>query len=968
MLPLAAFIQRRLYKIADFSGAHTMNLPLANVAEQLEQAVTTNDFAIIKTLANSLIEQTASNYPDEFKKYLNVLIEKAITANHLESVKELLGALPSEIRLEVINPPGSLPEHLATTEATFVLGSAIVGSHPPRDSVSTKQSPPLVIAAGKGHIDIIEYLLNLGAHIEGKDKQGRTALFRALTQKCFDVVEYLIRRGASIHAQTETEVRILDAALAAGDRKWVDYFIEQGIPLNHQNKNGSSPLHFAAQSSNVDLVRFVMQQTSYTADLANSNGRRPIDFSRNIDIFQHFLQTAPGIELNPKFSTGYYAIHHFALNGMTDIVRYLLDHDVDIQLLGPDKNTVLHYAVSSGNRDLVEYLLRQNAKPNARNKAGYTPLHWAAEKGNIDIASLLLDYKAKINLKGSTSFIIRAMRTPLFMAIEEKQFEMAKFLVERGADVNAINDTSCSTALTKACLLDAVDLIQFLLKQGANPNGISRSDRKDYHYFPLYWASSAEAVELLVAAGADVNASNYDGETAVGCLVGRLDDKRIATPGGQKMLQALKALIAHGADVTSPKEARWSPVPGPSPLTSAKCMEVAEILLQTAEDKQRQITLLSPNEAKAEAGLNRYWEGIKSMVGIRKSPSKNLDTKNSGLGEMLFNQASHLENDRSVESFLTVLERAQPEDIRYRDIGERETILHRILKKAQSSKYSREEISLPLLKKVVEKLLEKGAAVNAVETLFRETPLHKAVKSSVSEFPNVENLKVFVEIMELLIQHGANLNVENENGAHPLDLAKDEIIIDYLQAKGGKFGKYPKIFFDTIQYSGTNQGNSPDFPKIISILIDKGVNIESRNEHGHTPLLFTAFWNQPELMQLLLQKGANPHACDGKGGNLLHVACEIAAFRSVEFALKHLSLDMNARNQEGKTPLHYALMRASEKYYQKGGESAALLVVEHGARLDITDSENKTPLDYLQTKKMEKALLQAAKKFAKTPH
>ena len=85
-----------------------------------------------------------------------------------------------------------------------------------------------------------------------------------------------------------------------------------------------------------------------------------------------------------------------------------------------------------------------------------------------------------------------------------------KFL-DKGGNVN-LQDEPGMTPLHHAVNADwkgsHFKMIKLLIGRGANAKAID-----DTHHTPLHWASSKETAELLIDAGADVNAATLDGET-----------------------------------------------------------------------------------------------------------------------------------------------------------------------------------------------------------------------------------------------------------------------------------------------------------------------------------------------------------------------------------------------------------------------------------------------------------------------
>ena len=71
-------------------------------------------------------------------------------------------------------------------------------------------------AAGKGHLDIVKCLIDLGAHVDAKDEVGQTPLMQAVDDGHLEVVKCLINNGAQIDAKDSDRVTSLHIAADKG--------------------------------------------------------------------------------------------------------------------------------------------------------------------------------------------------------------------------------------------------------------------------------------------------------------------------------------------------------------------------------------------------------------------------------------------------------------------------------------------------------------------------------------------------------------------------------------------------------------------------------------------------------------------------------------------------------------------------------------------------------------------------------
>jgi ankyrin repeat protein len=118
---------------------------------------------------------------------------------------------------------------------------------------------------------------------------------------------------------------------------------------------------------------------------------------------------------------------------------------------------------------------------------------------------------------------------------------------------------------------------------------------------------------------------------------------------------------------------------------------------------------------------------------------------------------------------------------------------------------------------------------------------------------------------------------------------------------------------------------------IVKLLLDANVPLEDQTIDGITPLLSASRTSNIELVQLLLERGANANAIDVNGNNALY-ACD----ENIVKILIDNNTDINYQNLRGQTPLHHAARFGYLKIVE-------VLISSH-ANMEIKDSKGMTPL------------------------
>ena len=152
------------------------------------------------------------------------------------------------------------------------------------------------------------------------------------------------------------------------------------------------------------------------------------------------------------------------------------------------------------------------------------------------------------------------------------------------------------------------------------------------------------------------------------------------------------------------------------------------------------------------------------------------------------------------------------------------------------------------------------------------------------------------------------------------------------------------ISFSNATCANDNQLLSKDFwkkttPEIVQHMIDKGANINERNEDGWTPLMFASADNSnPEVIATLLQNGANINDRDEYGWTPLMYASAKNTNPEVISILLQNGANINDRDKEGQTPLMYASMSNTNP-------KIITTLLQNGADVKAKNT-GKTALDY----------------------
>jgi len=127
-----------------------------------------------------------------------------------------------------------------------------------------------------------------------------------------------------------------------------------------------------------------------------------------------------------------------------------------------------------------------------------------------------------------------------------------------------------------------------------------------------------------------------------------------------------------------------------------------------------------------------------------------------------------------------------------------------------------------------------------------------------------------------------------------------------------------------------------DLGKVKKLISSQNVNAKDTAGRKSTPLHFAAGFGRKDVVEHLLECGANVHARDDGGLIPLHNACSFGHAEVVTLLLRHGG-DSNARDNWHYTPLHEAAI--------KGKIDVCIVLLQHGADPSIRNTDGKTALD-----------------------
>lgn len=406
------------------------------------------------------------------------------------------------------------------------------------DPASTKA---LLDAVKSGDEAAVVHLLKAKASANDADPDGTTALEWAAHRNDVAIVKLLIQAGAKAAVANSYGASPLSEASANGNAAIIEQLLSAGADPNSASSEGEPPLLSAARSGNADAVEVLLRHGADVNAKDGWKGQTALMWAAALNntavvkvLIQHGVDVnarstlwpaevarpANGNIVSKRPKGGLTALLYASREGSLESVRELVAGHADLNLTEPDGTNALVMAIINAHYDLASFLLNAGADPNIADKYGRTALYAAVDMNTLDTTGT---------------------RPPPANTDRLRPMDMIGALLAHGANPNAqlkeatpgraISDDpdpilrGGTTAFLRAAKTGDVAVIRLLVKAGADAALGSQ-----YGTTPLMAAAgvgleyggnfppesrSLEAVKLCLELGADVNAVNKNGLTAL---------------------------------------------------------------------------------------------------------------------------------------------------------------------------------------------------------------------------------------------------------------------------------------------------------------------------------------------------------------------------------------------------------------------------------------------------------------------
>ena len=514
-------------------------------------------------------------------------------------------------------------------------------------------------------------------------------------------------------------------------------------------------------------------------------------------------------DINYQNEEGNTALMLASEGGHYHVVKLLLlNKDINISIQDNNGVTAMMTACHNGHHQVVELLLSKDPDINIQNNDGWTAFMLASRNGHHRVVELLLSKDPDINIQNNDGV------TALMFASDNGHHQVVELLLSKDPGIN-IQDNDGWTALMTASRHGHHQVVELLLSNDPdiniqNNDGVTAlmlASRKGHH----------QVVELLLSKDPDINIQNNDGVTAL----------MLASRNGHH--QVVELLLSKDPDINIQNNDGWTAL-----MTASRHghHQVVELLLS----KDPGINIQNNDGVTALIFASDIGHHQVVELLLSKDPDINIQN-NDGVTALMF--ASANEHHQVVELLLS----KDPDINIQKNDGWTALML--------ASRHGHHQ--------VVELLLSKNPDIN----IQNNDGVTALMFASANEHH---------QVVELLLSKDTDINIQRK-----CDILMEDIISAFIIACDEGHSSIVILLSKKLTILLNDEREllvaaaEGDIGTLVSMLYEVGMSPDTALVGGITPLMIAASCGHDDIVNTLIQAGADVNKTNDKGKTALDI-------------------------------------------------------------------------------------------------
>nr|XP_042905260.1 uncharacterized protein LOC107454385 [Parasteatoda tepidariorum] len=920
-----------------------------------------------------LLVEKGADYVEMFGRVAKPL-HIAAKNGHVEVIKTFieLGQDPNSLGPD--GPDNNTPLHIAAEKDTISVINFLVEKGANPHITNSEGEKPIHIAARHGNKKVVELFLNMGISVDEKNEDDWTPLHYSIVNQQLELVKYLVNRKANIKSRTNVGVSPL--CLAAmfrplrdiyrhlckheddlcdlnfrnrrANEEILEFLIKKDAEINAVNKQGWTALHYAIGDAVGMRVLYIVEkliEAGAKPDIQDTDGNTPLHLGieeRYTWAVSKMLEANPNLDIKNK--EGETLLYLACRNQLTDIMIMLLEAGANPDIKDNDGRTFIYYyiheyLVSYDDENLLNaesILGKIKSFTDIDDKENNSAVHLSAEGlWNFDFFKLVVSHQKDVNVIDANG------DTPLNYLTEEWALSQGedcisfiKHLIDSGAyfrpidcqrilENNQVRDVIftdvklCSKSIVnKFNKVDLPALYRSPLFSYLPPIDKIKLNRPQIHNIEINvekeilsngYCDVSTMLPPLLVIASVVSLAKYYGQSHELKCMMQLKKSHFQEPYDGPSAVVSEKLITNCRNNRGLCDSIDSAKPA---FLKANMQDVAGLLPRAIDSEPQNVDLLLIEQ-----------QALNNQIGILL-PNNLHNITSENITDFSFK----MENKRK---FCDVVIQEAMFIIKHGTLDEFERLLEEgldtnaIIVENRCSKMIHVASYFGRCD-IIELLITKGVCVSETDKQGRK-PLHYAAE------------KGHLEIVKILIRNGANASAGGggigSKYCHFASRFGRRNILEFFFSEGGDANETDEIGWTLLHYAAVN--NDVD---IVEYLVDNGANIHAEQfATGMKPMHIASEYGCEKVVDYFLLKGAGVDTTNKFCNTSLHLAASEGKLETVEVLLKHKA-NIHAADEDGNQAIHL-----SSKY---GHRDVLNFLLHSGSNVQAVGENFCTPLHF----------------------